>query len=162
MDSGNLAGAFDSRARIGELSAYLRCERLERWPLELWGAAARNFTADDAVIAGFAVDEEDTAWGLGLEIGSAKEIVSLGAGFFHVEANSVVAQFTDSDLFDGFTNRRGWMFYASRRLFPGVDLNVTFFDSDSIKNTGGAAGPFATSAEDADRKRLQTDLVVSF
>lgn len=162
MAEGNLASGFDGRARIGELSAFLTLERSADWPVELYATTVRNFSADDAVLSGFPVGAEDTAWGVGLEIGNAKRFVKLGAGYFHVEANAVVAPFTDSDLFDGKTNRRGWIFYASRSLLPGVALNLTFSDSDSIKNTGGAAGPFATSSADADRKRLQTDLAVSF
>lgn len=162
LGTGNLLNAFDSRARIGETSGYLGLSLAEDWPVLLYGSLVTNFTADDAILGGIPVDEENLAWGAGIELGSSKRLVKLGAGYFYVEANSVISQFTDSDLFDGFTNRRGWIFYASRRLADGVDLTVTFLDSDSIKNSGGALGPFAVSSSDADRKRLQTDLIFAF
>jgi hypothetical protein len=41
-------------------------------------------------------------------------------------------------------------------------MRLTHFDHDSKKNTGGAAGPFAMSVRDRDRKRLNADLVFSF
>jgi hypothetical protein len=130
--------------------------------VKTYGTFARNFSADSAILGGVPVDEEDTAWGVGMEFGSASRFAKFGLGYFHVEANSVIAQFTDSDLFDGFTNHRGWLFYASRKIAPGVQVNMTFLDSDSIKNSGGVGGPFGPSSTDADRKRFQTDLMVKF
>ena len=162
VELGNLRSAFDGRARIAELSGFVRFSPRERWPGLLYGTWVRNFTADSAVIGGFDLDSEDTAWGVGLEVGRASALAKLGLGFFHIEANAVVAPFTDSDLFDGRTNRRGWMFYVSRDLVEGVSLKLEYLDSDSIENTGGGAGPFAESIEHADRKRLRTDLVIVF
>ena len=115
-DRGNLPSAFDTRARLGEVAAFAKITSSDTWPLILYGKYVRNFTADPAVIGGFPVDEEDTAWSSGFEIGSSSRWVELGVGYFHIEADSVVAQFTDSDLMDGFTNRRGWLFYVSKML----------------------------------------------
>jgi hypothetical protein len=174
QEFGNLPSAFDDgdgKARIGEVTAYLGYNGIEDWPILVYGTAIRNFLADDAIIDGRRIDEEDTAWGYGLEVGSAKKWVKLGAGYFNVEANSVISLFTDSDLFDGFTNRRGWVVYGSRQLAKGTQLNVTLFNSDSIRNSGSfsgcrddeaGCGPFTSSVEDADRTRLQTDIVFKF
>jgi hypothetical protein len=169
---GNLSSAFENgKARIGEVTAYLGYNGIDEWPILVYGTAIRNFLADDSIIDGRRVDEEDTAWGYGLEVGSAKKWFKLGAGYFNVEANSVVSLFTDSDLFDGFTNRRGWVVYGSRQLAKGTQVNVTFFNSDSIRNSGAfsgcrddvaGCGPFTDSVEDADRSRLQTDIIFKF
>jgi hypothetical protein len=159
---GNLASAFDGKARIGEASAFIGFEPHPSWPVKTYGTVVRNFTADSAILGGVPVGEEDSAWGAGIEVGNASRVAKFGFGYFHVEANSVIAQFTDSDLFDGFTNHRGWLVYASRKIAPGVEVKMTFLDSDSIKNSGAAGGPFGASSTDADRKRLQTDLMVNF
>jgi hypothetical protein len=158
-DRGNLPSAFDdSRARIGEVAAFAKLTSSDAWPLILYGTYVQNFNADSDVIGGFPVDEEDTAWSAGFEIGSSSRWAKLGVGYFHIEANSVVAQFTDSDLMDGFTNRRGWLFYVSKMLAPGVVFKLELFDSDSIKNSP----PFSTSGADGDRKRFRTDLVFTY
>jgi hypothetical protein len=164
---GNLPNAFDEeRATIADLSAYLRWTCSEDWPLLFYGTAVRNLTADGEGVtigaATFDVDDEDEAYGIGIEVGDKKKWVMLGAGYFHVEANSVISQFTDSDLFDGFTNRKGWVFYGSRQLLKNTELNVTLFDGDSIENTGAFSAAATRSIRDADRKRLQTDIVFSF
>jgi hypothetical protein len=151
---GNLPSAFDGGATIGDVGAFARFTSWDAWPLELYGTFVKNFEADSATIGGISVDEEDEALGLGFELGSSKKWVKLGVGYFRLEANSVIAQFTDSDLFDGLTNRRGWLLYASRRLAPGVELKLEFFDSDSIKNST----PFQTSVGNGDRKRFRTDI----
>jgi hypothetical protein len=186
--SGNLPSAFDrGHARIGDVTAFLEFGGLEEWPILVYGTAIKNFLADDALLPSgttadgdpigplLGVDEEDLAWGIGLEIGDARKWFKLGGGFFHVEANAVIAQFTDSNLFDGFTNRRGWVVYGSRQLARRTELKITFYDSDAIEDTGASrgcrpqaegdpnlCGPFGSSVENADRMRLQTDLVFSF
>jgi hypothetical protein len=89
----------------------------------------------------------------------------LGAGYYHLEANFSPGQFTDSDLFDGFTNREGFLVYASRELFKNTELNVTLFSGEEIEDDAefdlNALFPDegVTSAE---RYRLQTDLVIKF
>ena len=50
--------------------------------------------------------EEDTAWGVGLEVGDRKKLVLLGAGWYHQEANAFPAQYLESDMFDGFSKGR--------------------------------------------------------
>jgi hypothetical protein len=155
---GNLANAYDQRARIGDLTAFVGFTGIEGWPVTLFGTVVRNFEAEDDVLGGVSVDDEDMAWGGGLQLGDKRRWVQLQGGWYHVEANSVLAQFTDSDLFDGFTNREGWMVQATRELKRNVDLRFELLDSDSIEN----ATPFATSVEGADRKRMRFDLELKF
>lgn len=141
----------------GELAAYVRYKGIENWPLLVYGHYARNFDAASSDLFP-AANDEDTGWGLGVEVGDKKKYVKLGAGYYRVEANFWPAQFTDSDLFDGETNRKGWTFYGSRQILPNTDLNVTLFWSDSLRTSNG----FETSLNRSERVRLQTDLVVKF
>ena len=155
---GNLPSAFDSRARIAEVYGFARFEPHADWPILGYATGARNFTADRAVLASVRTDDEDTAWGVGLEVGDRKAIAQLGFGYYRVEANAVVAQFYDSDLFDGRTNRQGWLAYLRKSLWSGVLLNLEYLDSDSIEDSA----PFVTSATFAERRRIRTDLIFSF
>ena len=160
---GNLTSAFDhSGAHIGEVSGFARIATSEVWPLLAYGIYVQNFEAERAVIGTVPVSEEDEAWGAGFEIGSSRRFALLGVGYFHVEANSVMALFTDSDLFDGRTNREGFAIYAARKLSANTELRLSYFDADEIENTGGAAGPFSSSIADASRRRLQTDINFKF
>jgi hypothetical protein len=162
MTNGNLANGFDSRARIGDFTGYVKFGVGDAGPVKLWGSLTRNFTADEALINGFLVDEEDFAWGTGIDIGDPDRWVQLGLAYYDIEANAVVANFTDSDIVNGATNARGFVVTLRRDLLEGVEMRLTYFDHDSKKNTGGAAGPFAMSVRDRDRKRLNADLVFSF
>ena len=155
---GNLDSAFDGKARIGELSAYARFTAADAWPVLLHGSFERNFTADSALIGDVPIGAEDIAWGAGFEVGDATKNAKLGFTFFRVEANAIVASFADSDLLDGQTNREGFVAYASRKLGPHVELRLTFYDAEEIRSSS----PFAASLRGADRRRLQSDLLVNF
>jgi hypothetical protein len=170
QNAGNLAGAgFEDRANVGELSSYLTFAGIADWPLTLFGTAARNFSADDGVVAGFEVDNEQNAFIVGLEAGDKARFVKLGLAFARVEANSVVSMFTDSDLFDGSTNRQGFVVWVSRALLPNADLNLEVFSSEELEDLGaasgcavGACGPYENSIANADRVRGRVDLELKF
>ena len=162
MTGGNLIGAFDSRARLGESTVYLKVSALADWPVMLWASQVINFTADPTIVGGIRAGEENDAFGFGIEAGDPTRFIRAGIGFFHVEANSVLGQFTDADPLDGRTNGEGFTFYLTRILRPGVQLRLVYYDSDSLRSRGGTAGPFAASIANRDRKRVQTDLVLSF
>ncbi|HKC51622.1 MAG TPA: putative porin, partial [Myxococcota bacterium] len=110
--NGNLPSAFSPDMRIVESSGYVNWAAFEQWPLTVWATWARNAAAQSAVIDGVSVGDNDTAWGFGVEAGDAKKIVRLGVAWQHIEANAVSAQYTDSDMFDGKTNRQGWAVYG--------------------------------------------------
>ena len=139
---------------VVELAAYGRIKSFERWPILIYGHVAQNLEAEGPPF----LDDEDLGWGGGVEVGDKKRLM-LGAGYYHVEANFSPSQFTDSDLFDGFTNREGWLVYFARELFPNTELNVTLFSGEEIEDDAAYA---IEDAPSADRYRLQTDLVVKF
>jgi hypothetical protein len=156
-DSGSLIA--DTRDyRVVELASYGRITKFEHWPILVYGHLAKNLAASS--IEG----DEDIGWGVGVEVGDKKRFVMIGGGYYHVEANFSPAQFTDSDLFDGYTNREGFLVYLARELFPNTELNVTFFSGEEIEDDlafdiGALTG---STVESAERFRLQTDLVVKF
>lgn len=143
---------------VAELAAYGRIKKFERWPILVYAHVAQNLEARSPA----GLDDEDIGWGAGVEVGDKKRIL-LGAGYYHVEANFSPGQFTDSDLFDGFTNREGFLVYAAREVFKNTELNLTLFSGDAIEDDPAfdlsVIDPDAPSAE---RYRLQTDLVIKF
>ena len=141
----------------GDLSMYLRLTGIEGWPVLIYGQIAKNFDAVNSNI-GFGAGENDLGWGLGVEVGDKKKLATLGIAYFYFGANFWPAQFTDSDLTDGFTNRKGWAFYAMREILPNTELTMTLFVSDEIRDSTA----FTTSVSGAERVRLQTDLLVKF
>ena len=66
---------------------------------------------------------------------------------------------TRRDLFDGRTNREGWLIYGSREIFPNTDLNLTTFLSQAMNDS---LPTYQNSALNAKRLRLQADLLVKF
>ena len=184
IDFGNLPTAYDrGQAHIGELSVFAGTELSASWPLLFTGTFVQNFSAEDDTCIGRdtgidgvpdTVDctgagagvpiglpssrDDDRAWGLALELGSSKKIAKLGFGYYHVEANAVVSMFTDSDLFDGFTNRRGWVAYGARKLGSATEFKFAVYDSDYIENDDA----YLFSTTFSDRVRVQTDLVWKF
>ena len=147
--------------QVIELAAYSRFTHHENWPVLLYGHFAQNLEADSPG----GTSDEDIGWGVGVEIGDKKKYVMVGGGYYYFEANFSPSQFTDSDLFDGFTNREGFLVYASRQLFSNTDLNLTLFSGDAIED-GPAFDLNAIFPDDsfpsAERYRLMTDLVVKF
>ena len=159
---GNLSSAFDGKkSKIWEMKGFVDFE-VARLPGLLYATLLQNYDAESAVVGGLRVPAEDNAWGVGVEVGSSSQLARVGGAYFHVGANSVMAQFTDSDLFDGSTNRKGWVFYASKKIASGTELKVSYFDSDYIKDTGGGMGPFSSSLGGSKRRRLQTDIAFVF
>jgi hypothetical protein len=164
---GNLPSMFDPGTRLFESSAYLTVSAIPAWPATVWGTFIQNLEADRAVVAGIPIGAEDNAWGAGIETGDPKIWARLGVAYHHVEANSVPALYTDSDLFDGLTNRQGWMVYGARELATNTELRLTLFDEHPIKTTasGAGGGPFNISTgtdHQANRRRLQADVNFKF
>jgi hypothetical protein len=154
---GLTGGVGGQNLQVVEASVYLAMLTDTDWPVLVYGTWANNLTAEASVAT--TADEEDTAWGAGVEIGNAEKFVKLGVGYWHVEANAFPAQFIDSDLFDGRTNREGWAAYASRTIWKNTALNLTAFFSDEIEDD---VPPYGDSVPNADRIRLQADLVFKF
>jgi hypothetical protein len=154
------SGLTDDSISAGEISAYVRYNGIEDWPLLVYGSFAQNFDAESLFdpVTGDSAGDEDTGWGVGAEIGDKKKYVKVGVGYYQLEANYIPAMMFDSDLTDGVTNRKAWTLYFSRQILADTDLSVTFFKSNDLER-----GPlFATSVAGSDRYRLQTDLQVKF
>lgn len=164
FSNGNQPIAFkNNTARILETSGYMNFGYIDEWPILVWATYIQNLSAQDGVVAGVPVGKENEAWGVGVEFGDVKKWARLGVAYQWVEANSVIAQFTDSDMFDGHTNRRGYAFYGARELATNTELKISLWEGDAIKTTASGAGdgPYNLgSGEDsrANRSRLQVDL----
>jgi hypothetical protein len=152
--NGNLNGdPFD----VLETAAYLTYGGFEAWPITLYGTFARNLGARSSNLFPGA-GREDTAWGLGLEVGDSKQYVKLGAGYWHIQANSFPSMFIDSDFLDGRTNRQGWAFYGGKQILKDTELKLTLFVIEPIRT----ASAFEASVANSERLRLQSDIVFKF
>lgn len=152
--NGSTPDLSDDFIHVGELAAYVRWDGIEAWPVLIYGHVAYNFSAEDVLDS-----QQDTGWGVGVEVGDKARWVKLGVGYYQIEANFWPGQFVDSDIFDGTTNRKAWTLYGSRRILANTDLNVTLFWSDDLATE---LPLYAAGVRNADRIRLQTDVVVKF
>jgi hypothetical protein len=164
--TGNLPTGLDDDMGIGETTVYLSWAGIEGWPTLFWGTYTRNFSANDGFVDGVDVDDEGDAFGFGVELGDAK-VVRIGVAYNHVEANGVLGLYTDSDMFDGFTNREGFAVYASHAFTPWSELKLSLWEGEPIKttNSGNGDGPYNISEsadQGANRKRLQADVNFKF
>lgn len=141
---------------VVETGAYLTYSGFESWPITVYGTYARNLDARTSRLTG--AGAEDTAWGVGVEVGDSKKYAKLGVGYWHIEANAFPSMFIDSDFLDGRTNREGYAIYGSRQILDNTELNLTLFVIDEIQDDT----PFLTSVRNAERMRLQSDIVFKF
>jgi hypothetical protein len=114
-------GLGDAKGKLEEVVADVYAEYTpfgEKWaikPFFQW-----------ATILG--AEEEDDAWSVGAELGSL-DLLELTVMYARVERNGTIAAFTDSDLFDGFTNAKGWLVQLQRQLLPGLVVRAAWFRS---------------------------------
>lgn len=155
---GLTGGVGGQNLQVVETTAYLALLTDTDWPVLVYGSWSNNLTAEASNLVPN-TGEEDTAWGVGVELGNKKKYVKVGVGYWSIEANAFPSQFIDSDLFDGETNREGWAVYASRQVWKNTDVNLTAFISDEIEKDRPA---FDESIANAERVRVQADLVFKF
>jgi hypothetical protein len=126
-------------------------------------------------------ETEPDGWGFGVQIGTP-EILEFRAMWAQLDRNSTVALFTDSDLFDGFTNAKGWHVSLARKLSPNVTLRLTYYSAQvnqevcvAVEEKGrpalfcdsataqalNTAFDFRNASLDH-RKRIQIDLTAEF
>ncbi len=153
---GNVGLSDNSDASLDqiELSAFARSAHSVQWPVLVHAHFTKNL--DAASLAG--EGEQDTGWGVAIEIGDAKQFAMLGVGYYALEADFSPALYIDSDLTDGFTNREGWAFYGTRQVFPNTELTLELFLSDALDESP----LFSTSIAGSERFRLRSDVVVKF
>jgi hypothetical protein len=144
--------------RVIEVGGYVRYDAIEGWPILLVGHYAKNL---DAVSSDLfpAAGPEDTGWGIALEAGDKRHVAALGVGYYHMEANYWPAQFMDSDITDGITNRAGWHVYGKREVLPNTDLSVELLWDEPIRTS---LPDFDNSVPNSERVRLRTDIIVKF
>jgi hypothetical protein len=154
---GNVGLSDNSDGSISqiELSAYAKSTHVSEWPVLLHAHFTKNLDAVSLPGEG----KQDTGWGVVLEVGDAKQFALLGVGYYALEADFSPALYTDSDLVDGFTNRDGWAFYATRQVLPNTELTLELFMSDALEDSSPL---FNASIADSERFRLRTDVVVKF
>jgi hypothetical protein len=123
---------------------------------------------------------EDQGITIGVTVGDAS-FLKVSAQWSHIERNGTVALFTDSDIYDGFTNVKGWYITAERKLTKGVRLRAAYSDAKIVQPecliapTGRPLafcnnGAFTVSptnfaqafTTNLDRFRVQLDLIADF
>jgi len=154
-------------ADVLEFGAYAKARLIDQWPMLLFVDFSTNLDASGATVVNpatsltpgtFRTSDDDLGWLAAFQIGDSKEIVRFRAMYAYLEANSFPSQFVDSDLFDGRTNRKGWVWDVTKRVMKNTDASITAFLSDSIERSGG----YDNSQTGAKRFRLQGNLVWSF
>ena len=118
---------------------------------------------------------EDNGFAAGFDFGSL-DLVKLTLMYAWIERNATIALFTDSDLFEGFTNAKGWYVAAERQLWRGVRVRGAYMFSQELNEECHAAeknprlcdtatqisvlGPYRRTT--LDRNRWQLDFMVDF
>jgi outer membrane murein-binding lipoprotein Lpp len=104
------------------------------------------------------VDDEDTAYGVGVTLGriSAPRTWELGYMYQELEKDSLLGQFVDSDFGDGNTDTKGSVFRFGYGFARNFNFNATYFLNDL--NVSGLSG----GLRGREYKRLQLDLNYRF
>ncbi len=176
--AGNLFGGLTGKTTGGmlnvmEFELYAKANWFERWPILFYGEYSRNLDAESSVVTNplgtFSAGAGANAWLLGIDVGDPKEIVRFRMLYAWLEANAFPAQFVDSDIFDGFTNGKGFYWDIAKALSDHVSLNFSAMYSQPI-NTGGAyllpgfpipaVGPLVIPVQD--RLRTQANVIFYF
>jgi Putative porin len=165
-------GRSAGRIKQGVLDAFITFTPFgEKWPITPFAQYTTLLSATT----------EPDGWGFGIQIGTP-ETLQVRAMWAQLNRNSTVALFTDSDLFDGYTNAKGWYISAARKLSDHVTLRLSYYsarvdnqfciaveeegkpalfcDSATSQALSTAADYRRTSLDH--RKRIQIDLTAEF
>jgi hypothetical protein len=149
-------------ADVLEFGAYAGARLIERWPMLIVADMSTNLDATGERVTTptgtFRTGDDDLAWLVGFQIGDSKEVVRFRMHYAELEANAFPAQLVDSDLFDGLTNRKGFVWDLTKRVMKNTDASVTAFLSDRLEDGEG----YLNSTAGAKRFRLQANMVWSF
>jgi hypothetical protein len=156
IEDGLTGSADGGKLQVVETQAFVSTG-LGSVPLTIYGGYASNTSAEASVMSP-GVGKNAAAYNFGFEVGSKKKALSAGLGWCHIEANAFPAQFIESDLLDGFTNREGALFFLAKTVMKDTDLGLQFLRSDAIEKGPG----FEDSVKDSKRNRLQIDMIYSF
>ena len=163
--SGTSRGRLKQLTADGFLSFTPFGERYRIQPFFLW---SKILTASS----------ENQAWAAGVELGD-RDLLKLSFLYGQVERNGTVGIFTDSEIFDGFTNVEGWYAAIERSLTEHVYLRAVYSRSKIEEETCAIAASGKPELCDTafalfpdrlaqfrktqrDRTRWQVDLNVEF
>ena len=118
---------------------------------------------------------EDKGFVVGLDLGSV-QLVKITLIYAYIERNATMALFTDSDIFEGFTNAKGWYVAAEREIFRGIHVRGSYMFSQEANDTCHDASKNTALCDTAsqltlldeyrrttlDRNRWQLDFIVEF
>jgi hypothetical protein len=156
VPDGLTGSATGGRLEVVETQAFLTFAA-GSWPLTAFGGYSTNLSAEASEIYDD-VGKNDVAYHVGIEVGDKKKVIKLGLAGYRIEANAFPSQFIDSDLLDGRTNRKGLLFYLSRRFMRNTDFNMQLFASEPVSTDAD----LEESVENSERTRLQVDLLYNF
>jgi hypothetical protein len=124
-----------------------------------YGGYSNNLSAE-APASATTYGKENRAFNVGAQIGSSKRSYGqVGFMYVWIEANAFPSQYIDSDLLDGYTNRKGGFFYYARSVAKNVGFNAQVFSSDVVE----ADVPVrANSVAKSKRVRGQADITFKF
>ncbi|HXK21507.1 MAG TPA: putative porin [Myxococcota bacterium] len=121
---------------------------------------------------------QNVGWSAGVDFGTP-DLLKLTVMYADIERNGTVALFTDSDVFGGVTNAKGWYARIQRQITDAVRVDATFSKStiaerncayngttkEVLCDTGLTENPALADAFNEtklDRLLIQMDLVVVF
>jgi hypothetical protein len=107
-------------------------------------------------IGGCTPGDQGLAWLVGFDIGDSHEFFRFRMLYAWIEANAFPSQFIDSDLFDGFTNGRGFYWDIVRQLSENIYANFTAMYSQPIETGPAYLLPGATPQRIPVSNRLRT------
>jgi hypothetical protein len=143
-------------------------------PLSLWFNYAQNLAAERGTtrvgVPDPVVNETlDTAWAIGASYGRASnpKTWAVAAWYQDLDANSLFAQFVDSDFGDGTTDSNGWVLRGTYAPVRNLNVQATYFINDRFKDVAPVRGvvPPDTTYEignDIGYDRLQLDINYRF
>jgi len=164
-----------------EIPAEINFMAAENVGLRVFGDYVYNTSGNDrakhaATVSGNVVDtNDDTAWLLGLAVGSAKDLKAFESNkmakgdwsarvwYQDVGAYSVDANAVDSDFMDSRVNLKGAVFKAQYNIEDNVAVNFAYGHATRKNDklgAGGAASDIALNLKDFDL--LQLDLTYKF
>ncbi len=105
------------------------------------------------------VDNQDQGYQVGIRLGKAKKAKTWEVAYYYkwLQADAVLSAFTDSDLGDGGTNRRGNIFWGAYNITDFLKFKVKFYNTKPLDR----AICSSTSCSD-DIDRLMVDWIWMF
>jgi len=123
-------------------------------PLQIWADVAENEDPSNF----------NQAWSGGVWLGKASNYrtFEIGAGYHHIEKDSLFAQFIDSDFGGGISDTEGWAFKAAYAPLKNWTLNATYFLNDRYVDVPLMASPTSAPQSSVGYDRLQLDFSLKF